>query len=157
LNEKTLWPILDQNDSSNKDAKDLLARDCSFVPYSGTKTPENDVSLLMIFNPKTMQASSFKVENAESKDNSKGFRLKKEDGSFSAVLPECEGQDKVLGVSLIDSKNKKWKDPKCLVIATKHHFYIYNGQDCKYIFKGFNNGGIRFSVNELYVISDTLT
>jgi hypothetical protein len=75
LNEKTLWPILDQNDSSNKDAKDLLARDCSFVPYSGTKTPENDVSLLMIFNPKTMQASSFKVENAESKDNSKGFRL----------------------------------------------------------------------------------
>ena len=157
MSEKTLWPILDQNDSSNKDAKDLLARDCSFVPYSGTKTSENDVYLLMIFNPKTMQASSFKVESAESNDNFKGFRLIKEDGSFSAVLPECESQDKVLGVSLIDSKNKKWKDPKCLVIATKHHFYIHNGQDFKYVFSGFHNGGIRFSVNELYVISDTLT
>ena len=109
MSEKTLWPILDQNDSSNKDAKDLLARDCSFVPYFDTKNSENDVYLLMIFNPKTMQASSFKVESAESNDNFKGFRLIKEDGSFSAVLPECTSQDKVLGVSLIDSKNKKWK------------------------------------------------
>jgi len=45
------------------------------------------------------------------------------------------------------------------VIATKHHFYIYDVQNnkFKYIFSGFLNGGVRFSENELYVITDTLT
>lgn len=110
----------------------------------------------MIFNPVTKLASSFELQAIEAKEGFKGFKLEKVDCSFSVVLPECAESDKLLGVSVVESRNKKSKDPKCLVIATENHFYVHNGENFKYIFSGYKNGGIRFTGNQLYVISGTL-